>query len=122
MLAQIIYSHQVIANQFNKSNPEPSSGITQSQRSLSKKFMIVTADKRASLAAREVLLYGGNALEVVCYGCSLFRYKAASIHERKMESIGFFSGLDRLDATNTGIIAECQNFSKFYGYSDSQGS
>ena len=63
MLAQIIYSHQIIANQFNKSNPEPSSGISQSQKSLSKKFMIVTADKRASLAAREVLLAGGNALD-----------------------------------------------------------
>ena len=63
MLAQIIYSHQLIANQFNKSNPEPSSGISQSQKSLSKKFMIVTADKRASLAAREVLLAGGNALD-----------------------------------------------------------
>ena len=63
LLAQIIYSHQVIANQFNKSNPEPSSGISQPQKSLSKEFMIVTADKRASLAAREVLLAGGNALD-----------------------------------------------------------
>ena len=63
MLAQIIYSNQVIANQFNKNNPEPSSEISQSQKSLSKKFMIVTADKRASLAAREILLAGGNALD-----------------------------------------------------------
>ena len=63
MLAQIIYSNHTIANQFNKSNPEPSSGIAQSQQSLSKKFMIVTADKRASLAAREILLAGGNALD-----------------------------------------------------------
>ena len=63
MLAQIIYSHQIIANQFNKSNPEPPSEIGQSKESLSKKFMIVTADKRASLAAKEILLAGGNALD-----------------------------------------------------------
>ena len=63
MLAQIIYSNQVIANPFNKSNPEPSSEISQSQKSFSKKFMIVTADKRASIAAQEVLLAGGNALD-----------------------------------------------------------
>ena len=63
MLAQIIYSHQIIANQFNKSNPEPPSEIGQSEESLSKKFMIVTADKRASLAAKEILLAGGNALD-----------------------------------------------------------
>ena len=63
LLAQIIYSHQIIANQFNKSNPEPSSGIAQIQQSFSKKFMVVTADKRASLAAREILLLGGNALD-----------------------------------------------------------
>ena len=63
MLAQIIYSHQIIANQFDKSNPEPSSEITQSQQSFSKRFMIVTADKRASLTARAILLAGGNALD-----------------------------------------------------------
>ena len=63
MLAQIIYSQQIIANQFDKSNPEPASGLTQSQQSFSKEFMIVTADKRASLAARKILLAGGNALD-----------------------------------------------------------
>ncbi len=63
MLAQIIYSNQIIAKQFNKSNPEPSSGIAQSQQAFSKDFMIVTADKRASLAARTILLEGGNALD-----------------------------------------------------------
>ena len=53
MLAQIIYSHQVIANQFDKSNPEPSSGITQSQDSLSKTFMIVTAVTIINVLERE---------------------------------------------------------------------
>ncbi len=52
-----------MANQFNKNNPEPASGITQSQQSFSKKFMIVTADKRATMAAREILLAEGNALD-----------------------------------------------------------
>ena len=52
-----------MSNQFNKSNPEPPSGIKKSQQSLSKDFMIVTADKRASLAAKEILLNGGNALD-----------------------------------------------------------
>ena len=52
-----------MSNQFNKSNPEPPSGIKNSQQSLSKDFMIVTADKRASLAAKEILLNGGNALD-----------------------------------------------------------
>ena len=63
MLAQIICSQQIIANQFEKSNPEPASGLTQSQQSFSKEFMIVTADKRASSAARKILLAGGNALD-----------------------------------------------------------
>ncbi|MAA50205.1 MAG: gamma-glutamyltransferase, partial [Gammaproteobacteria bacterium] len=52
-----------MSNQFDKSNPEPPSGIKKSQQSLSKDFMIVTADKRASLAAKEILLNGGNALD-----------------------------------------------------------
>ena len=52
-----------MSNQFNKSDPEPPSGVNESQQSLSKDFMIVTADKRASLAAKEILLNGGNALD-----------------------------------------------------------
>lgn len=63
MLVQIIYSHQLIAQQFNKSTPETSSDITKLQQSFSKKFMVVTADKRASLAARQILIAGGNALD-----------------------------------------------------------
>ena len=52
-----------MANQFNRSSPEPSSGIAKSQQSFSKDFMVVTADRRASLAARNILLAGGNALD-----------------------------------------------------------
>ena len=52
-----------MSKQFDKSNPEPSSGIKKSQQSLSEDFMIVTADKRASLAAKNILLDGGNALD-----------------------------------------------------------
>ena len=52
-----------MSNQFDKSNPEPPSGIEKSRQSLSKDFMIVTADKRASLAAKEILMNGGNALD-----------------------------------------------------------
>ncbi len=96
MLAQIIYSHQVIANQFNKSNPEPSSGITQSQESLSEKFMIVTADKRASLAAREILLAGGNALDA-----AIAAQNVLSVVEPQSSGLGgggfllFFNNIDK---------------------------
>ncbi len=96
MLAQIIYSNQVTANQFNKSNPEPSSGIAQSQNSLSKKFMIVTADKRASLAAREVLLLGGNALDA-----AIAAQNVLSVVEPQSSGLGgggfllFFNNIDK---------------------------
>ena len=96
MLAQIIYSHQVIANQFDKSNPEPSSGITQSQESLSKKFMIVTADKRASLAAREILLAGGNAIDA-----AIAAQNVLSVVEPQSSGLGgggfllFFNNIDK---------------------------
>ena len=96
MLAQIIYSHQVIANPFNKSNPEPSSGISQSQKSLSKEFMIVTADKRASLAAREVLLAGGNALDA-----AIAAQNVLSVVEPQSSGLGgggfllFFNNIDQ---------------------------
>ena len=96
MLAQIIYSHQVIANQFNRSNPEPSSGISQSQKSFSKEFMIVTADKRASLAAREVLLAGGNALDA-----AIAAQNVLSVVEPQSSGLGgggfllFFNNIDQ---------------------------
>ncbi len=63
MLVQIICSHNAEGQQFDKSNPEPSSIINQSQQSFSKDFMIVTADKRATLAARDIMLAGGNAID-----------------------------------------------------------
>ena len=96
MLAQIIYSHQVIANQFNKSKPEPSSGISQSQKSFSNKFMIVTADKRASLTAREVLLAGGNALDA-----AIAAQNVLSVVEPQSSGLGgggfllFFNNMDK---------------------------
>ena len=96
MLAQIIFSREVIANQFNKSNPEPSSGTSQSQESLSKKFMIVTADKRASLAAREILLAGGNAIDA-----AIAAQNVLSVVEPQSSGLGgggfllFFNNIDK---------------------------
>ncbi len=96
LLAQIIYSHQIIAKQFDKSNPEPSSAITQSQESLSKKFMIVTADKRASLAARKILLAGGNAIDA-----AIAAQNVLSVVEPQSSGLGgggfllFFNNIDK---------------------------
>ncbi len=59
----MIYMPKIMSKEFDKSNPEPPSGIKATLQSISKDFMIVTADKRASIAAQEVLLSGGNALD-----------------------------------------------------------
>ncbi len=52
-----------MSKQYNRENPEPSSNINQLDNKFSKEYMIVTADKRASLAAKKILLSGGNALD-----------------------------------------------------------
>ena len=96
LLAQIIYSQQIAANQFNKSNPEASSGKTQQQKSLSENFMIVTADKRASLAAREILLAGGNAIDA-----AIAAQNVLSVVEPQSSGLGgggfllFFNNIDK---------------------------
>ena len=63
LLAQIIYSAEAIAKKFDRSNPEAASNLNQVVKKTSKEYMIVTADKRASLAAQKILLFGGNALD-----------------------------------------------------------
>ena len=62
-MAQFIYVTEVMSKQYNRENPEPSSNINQLDNKFSKEYMIVTADKRASLAAKKILLSGGNALD-----------------------------------------------------------
>ena len=85
-----------MANQFEKSSPEPSSGLTQSQQSFSKEFMIVTADKRASSAARKILLAGGNALDA-----AIAAQNVLSVVEPQSSGLGgggfllFFNNIDK---------------------------
>ena len=55
---------EAVSKDYSKSNPEPSSNkIISLNKSKSKDFMIVTADIRASLAAKKILLSGGNAMD-----------------------------------------------------------
>ncbi|MAI02829.1 MAG: gamma-glutamyltransferase [Rickettsiales bacterium] len=63
LIAQFFYITIASANEYNRSNPEPSSSIKQHKKTTSKKYMIVTADFRASQAANKILSLGGNALD-----------------------------------------------------------
>ena len=63
MLVQIIYLSGVKAEQYNRNNPEPASKIQEKQDKPSKNYIIVTADKRASLEAEKILILGGNAID-----------------------------------------------------------
>ncbi len=63
MLAQFIYITKSLANQYDKSTPETSSQIEVKKKKKSKEYMIVTADKRASLAAEKILSSGGNVVD-----------------------------------------------------------
>ena len=50
-------------NNYSKNNPEASSEKQNISKSTSKNYMIVTADYRATKAAEEILILGGNALD-----------------------------------------------------------
>ena len=89
-----------MSNQFNKGNPEPPSGIDKSQQSLSKDFMIVTADKRASLAAKEILLNGGNALDA-----AIAAQNVLSVVEPQSSGLGGGGFLLFLNNSNKKIYA-----------------
>ena len=89
-----------MSNQFNKGNPEPPSEIEKSQQSLSKDFMIVTADKRASLAAKEILLNGGNALDA-----AIAAQNVLSVVEPQSSGLGGGGFLLFLNNSNKKIYA-----------------
>ena len=63
MISQIFYSSELLANNYSKSNPEASAQKQSISKSISKNYMIVTADYRATKAAEKILASGGNALD-----------------------------------------------------------
>ncbi len=63
LISQIFYTTELLANNYSRSNPETSSEKQSISKSISKNYMIVTADHRATKAAEKVLILGGNALD-----------------------------------------------------------
>lgn len=63
LISQIFYTTELLANNYSKNNPETSSEKQSISKSISKNYMIVTADHRATKAAEKILISGGNALD-----------------------------------------------------------
>ncbi len=64
MIVQIFYiSFGVLANEYKRSSPEPATKLKITSTDSSEKYMIVTADHRASKAAKKILNFGGNAID-----------------------------------------------------------
>ena len=63
LISQIFYATELLANDYSRSNPETSSGKQSISKSISNNYMIVTADRRATMAAESVLALGGSALD-----------------------------------------------------------
>ena len=69
LLIASITSHRINSADINdsmKASPEGNiTGVVQSKISNSKKYMVVTADKRASIAAKKILEMGGSAIDSI---------------------------------------------------------
>jgi gamma-glutamyltranspeptidase/glutathione hydrolase len=63
LISQIFYTTELLANNYSKNNPETSSEKQSISKSISRNYMIVTADYRATEAAEKILHLGGNALD-----------------------------------------------------------
>ena len=101
LVSQFFYIYfDIHANEYNKSSPEPASEFQIISKAISKNFMIVTADFRASKAAEKILKLGGNALDA-----AIAAQNVLSVVEPQSSGIGGGGFLLYYDNNKKKIIA-----------------
>ena len=101
LIVHLFYLNFALAKDYNRSNPEPMTKQSyNSQKVFSENYMIVTADKRASIAADKILSLGGNALDA-----AIAAQNVLAVVEPQSSGLGGGGFLLYYEKSNNKIIA-----------------